>query len=291
MKAAAVNFKTEYADKKTNIEKMTEYIASAAEENADIIVFPELCTTGYSVFMSDMPDKEKAELCEKASGKTVSAIASACYKNGIYAAFGFAEHKDDRFYSSAAVISPNKNIDIYRKIHIFGEEGRFFKRGKKPLVIDTPWGKTGIGICYDTYCCPELLRYCASRGAKLYLNPTAISLENDSEGAKDSFYSYYSTTISYNIINTGMFVVSANLVGKDGNRLFSGASLVSGPADDGFKRNAAHCYAGGKGNEKEGIIYADIDLNMCSPVLFTPNAAGKVDFRPHIYAKWYGELE
>lgn len=290
IKVSAVNFKAAHNNKKENIEKILHFISSAAKEKSDLVVLPELCTTGYDVFASDMPVGDKAALCEGADGESVAIIKAAAQKNGIYTVFGFAESCGDKFYNSAAAVSADGEVAIYRKLHLFGREGLFFARGSEPVLLDTPWGRTGIGICYDTYNFPELLRYYAYKGARLYLNPTAMAFENDSDGAKESFCSYYRRTLEYNVVNTGMFVVSSNLTGVDDTSRFGGGSLVMGVGEDGFKRPCVHYFAGSIENENEGIFTAEIDLTKHNPRLFVPSAiTGDTDFKPEIYCGFYRE--
>ncbi len=290
IRAAVVNFKASYGDKRANLDKMLSFIDEGAKEKVDILVLPELCLTGYDVF-SDENIAYKAELCETSEGDSVEEIRKAVMSKGIMTVFGFGEKAENSFYNSAAIINPEGNVKIFRKLHLFGREGLFFKRGNSPLILDTPWGKTGIGICYDTYNFPELLRYYAAKGVRLYLNPTAMALENTGEGAKESFCNYYRSTLEYNVINTGMFILSANLTGLDGTSFFGGGSVIMGVGKSPFKRPQVRYYAGDILNEGEGIFISDIDLSIHNPRLFVPNpATGQVDFRPEFYRKLYENL-
>jgi predicted amidohydrolase len=289
IKTAAVNFKAEYADKAANLEKILYYINEAAREKSDIIVLPELCLTGYDVFTTDeLSAEEKSVYCESVMGKSMEKIRSAVEKCGVYAVVGFGESSNGAFYNSVSCISPNGDTSVYRKIHLFGREGLFFTRGDRPLIFDTPWGKTSVGICYDTYNFPELLRYYACKGARLYLNPTAMAFECYAEGAKQSFCNYYKTTLEYNVINTGMFIVSSDLTGIDKSSRFGGGSVIIGVGESSFKRPEVKYYAGDIKNEAEGMFTAEIDLSRHNPRLFVPSPiTGEVDFRPELYAKFY----
>ncbi len=289
IKASVVNFKAEFADKKSNIDKITDYIAQAAKMGANIIVLPELCLTGYDALAEEqLTNKEKSELCEDITGKSILTVKAAAKKCGIYTIFGFGERLNEKFYNSAAVITPDGKIMIYRKMHLFGKEGLFFTRGNKPLIFDTPWGKTSMGICYDTYNFPELLRYYAHKGARLYLNPTAMAFENDEQGAKESFCNYYRATLEYDVINTGMFILSSNLTGIDKTLRFGGGSVIMGVEESKFKRPSAAYYAGSIENEAEGIFTAEINLSLHNPRLFVPSpVTGEIDFRPELYAEFY----
>jgi predicted amidohydrolase len=289
IKVTAVNFKAEYADKKANIEKMLFYIEQAAKDGSNLVVLPELCLTGYDVFCSEeLTDEEKTAYCEDKMGTAVQKIRAAVERLGLYCVFGFAEKAEEACYNSAAVVSPDGNVEIYRKIHLFGREGLFFRGGNKPLLIKTPWGNMGVGICYDTYNFPELLRYYAYKGARLYLNPTAMAFENDTAEAKSSFCDYYRTTLEYNVINTGMFIVSSDLTGCDRLSKFGGGSVIMGAAASELKRPKVKYYAGAVENETEGEFTAELNLSLHNPRLFVPNPVTKrVDFMPELYANFY----
>jgi predicted amidohydrolase len=111
IRATAVNFKAEYADKAANLEKILYYVNEAARDKADIIVLPELCLTGYDVFTTDeLTYEEKSGYCEGIMGKSMEKIRSAVEKCGIYAVVGFAESAGDKFYNSAAVISDKGDV-------------------------------------------------------------------------------------------------------------------------------------------------------------------------------------
>lgn len=292
IRAAVVNFKAEFGDKRCNLDKMIYYVDAAAAKGADILVLPELCLTGYDVFSSDDVEfGDKAALCETADGEAVHEMSKAVKSRGVMTIFGFAEKAGNKFYNSAAAVYPKGDVKLYRKLHLFGREGLFFKRGNSPLLMDTPWGKTGLGICYDTYNFPELLRYYAAKGTRLYLNPTAMAFEDTGEGAKESFCNYYRKTLEYNVINTGMFILSSNLTGFDGRSYFGGGSVVMGVGNSRFKRPEVKYYAGSIENDSEGIFCADIDLSMHNPRLFAANpVTGEVDFRPEFYVNLYKNL-
>lgn len=293
IKASAVNFKPVFADKKANIEKIIYFMGEAARQGSDIVVLPELCLTGYDVFKEEgVTPWEKMNLCETVLGRSIRAVTEAAKKCGIYTVLGFGERYGEEFYNSAAFITPDGETGIYRKMHLFDREGLFFSAGSKPFTADTPWGRIAIGICYDTYNFPELLRYYACTGARLYLNPTAMALENESEGAKASFCGYYRSTLEYDVINTGMFIVSSNLCGVDKSSHFGGGSVVMGVGRGEFKRPFPVYYAGSIEDESEGIFTAELDLSMHNPRLFKPNpVTGDTAFKPELYIKLYEEIK
>jgi predicted amidohydrolase len=131
---------------------------------ADIVVLPELVTSGY-VFES------RAE----AEAVAIAADASLLREWGSFGALvvgGFCERAaDGALYNSAAVVDLNGVLAVYRKTHLWDRERLFFTPGEAPPpVLDTRFGRIGVVICYDLEF-PELPRSLALRGADLICAP------------------------------------------------------------------------------------------------------------------------
>jgi 5-aminopentanamidase len=63
-------------------------------------------------------------------------------------------------------------LAVYRKLHLWGEEPRWFSAGEEPApVVDTRHGRIGLAICYDIEF-PELTLGLALAGAELIALPT-----------------------------------------------------------------------------------------------------------------------
>ncbi len=247
---ACVNFRTSWGDKAKNLEKMKGYITAAAKRGADLIVFPELALTGYDVEEKVLMHRENAETVP---GPSTSEIAVLTHKFNVYVIFGLPE-KDtvhpDTFYNSAAVIGPDGIIGSYAKIVPTGLEIKWCKKGKKPFCFDTPWGLIGVGICYDTYMFPELPRFYAALGARLYIHITAL---DSFPGWKE----YYYNQLQARAIENMMFVASSNLAGRESSSNFLGNSLILGP---GGNHHDIRYYARALGENNEDIVLATIDL-------------------------------
>ena len=66
-------------------------------------------------------------------------------------------------YNSAAVVGPDGLVAVYRKTHLWDREKLWFTPGSKaPPVVETPFGRIGLAVCYDLYF-PELTRGLALR--------------------------------------------------------------------------------------------------------------------------------
>ncbi len=276
---ACVNFDTDWGNKEQNLERIKGFITAAAKRGADIILFPELALTGYDNGPGAKMHRENAETIP---GASTNAIVELTRKFGVYVIVGMSEKSSehpDVFYNSAAIIGPEGVIGSYAKLMPFGNEMKWCKKGEKPFAFDTPWGLVGVGICYDTYMFPELPRYYAALGARLYVHITAL-------GPFKGWKPYYINQMQARAIENMMFVASSNIVGKDRTTDFPGTSFVLGPGEEAHE---VKFYAGPASEIKEEVILATIDLAAADRMrnnypLFKENpVSGKPDWRLELY--------
>ena len=282
---AAVNFAPEWGNKDVNLARIIERAGEAADMGARIVVFPEMALTGYNHDNGSIAMHEAA--AETVPGPASNALAALSRERGIWIVVGLPERdaESGTIYNSAFVTGPEGLVGCYRKIHPAGQESLWCAKGDEPLLFDTPWGPVGLGICYDTYCFPELSRYYAARGARLYLNPTAVP------GVLDWGELYY-TMLKGRVMENSGVIVSANLVGEDKGLTFPGGSLVIGPGKDSL---APIMHAGPVEGE-EAILVATIDFadgeqhRGWLPIMTANKTTGVPDWRPAVYSRLLGEL-
>jgi predicted amidohydrolase len=146
-----------------NLSCMEDTTQTAHEMNVDVLVFPELCISGY-VWDAD----HKAEVHEqlKASHNHQPEVKRVLdgIKAGLVAGgkglkvvlFGNVRvdksHGDTHAHDSTFVMAPGADYNniFYDKIFLTPLEKLFFHRGSdQRLVLDTRWGRAGIMMCYD----------------------------------------------------------------------------------------------------------------------------------------------
>lgn len=289
---AVVNFKPAWGKKSQNVQKMKKYIIKAHQRGVKILVFPELCVTGY-VKADDTRDMEykmiirNSEYQNGATAKKISALSSKYHMWIIYGAPEKIKGDGKHAYNSSFVCDPDGKVKAYQKISPV--EGKWCKAGKAPLIIDTKkYGKLGLSICHDTYCVPELARYYAAKGCSMLINPTAV------EGTGD-FDWWYRSRLESGASREGMTVLSANLVGEDGSwkqYRFPGGSVILQASDQG-----AIYYAGIKKNlnretenaaviqNKEGIF-----TNTVPVAVRASSISRKRSFQAALYARFYQKM-
>ncbi|KQR21869.1 carbon-nitrogen hydrolase [Microbacterium sp. Leaf151] len=149
-----------------NIDALRAAVAEAVAAGAQLVVTPELATSGY-VF-ADEAEARGAAL--RRDDPRWGAI-SADLPEGVVAVIGYAEDAGDRVYNSAAVLSRSARLGDYRKSHLWGEEARFFAPGDAAgAIFDTPVGRLGVAVCYDNEF-PEVPRRLALAGAEVLALP------------------------------------------------------------------------------------------------------------------------
>ena len=288
-----VDFQPAWGDVDANVAQMEDFVSQAADAGVKMLLFPEMCVTGYVSSNDETSDDSRMciEAAEGADGEVAAKFSQLAQDNDMWIVYGNTEPidgDDAHAYNSAFVCSPEGGVATYQKIHPV--EGAWCTAGSTPLILDTAWGKVGVDICYDTYAIPELERYYAAEGCRLLLNPTATSRGFDSETGETQLWQWYFDSRVKNIaIRDQIFVASANLAGYDGSHYtLPGGSCVWGPTgSDGSDVFAERCVGEDASSEPASAMYTgtiDLSLATAADILDSDN------FKPSLYATWYGEL-
>ncbi len=164
-----LQFKPLLLKKEENIEKIISFIE---KEEADLIVMPELAISGYSF-------KNKKEILkiseEIPDGKFFKIFKEMSKRKKSSYVIGFPEKYKGDLYNSALYITPYE-YGVYRKVHLFYEEKKFFKEGKKlDGIFKIKNYKIGVLICFD-WIFPEASRTLALKGVSAIAHPSNLVL-------------------------------------------------------------------------------------------------------------------
>jgi len=277
MRVAVVNFNSK-KNIDVNIILMKKYICDAINNKVDLIIFPELCLTGYQYYMDNITLLSKQEL-----DNVIDLFLELSNRNNIYICFGTPSFGKEKIFNSAIIIGPDKTVKVYNKIHLYGDEHKIFSKGTKPMIFETEFGKIGFGICYDTINFPELIRYYAYKGVNLYINLSAIYL-SDLKSSKD----YLRTVIEYHVQSNGIYLASSNACGMQNDEKFLGCSCVVGP--DAENEIPIHYYCNSKLSIKPNMFTADIELDENLRFIYDGNRFNRVpDYDIELYKSWYNQ--
>jgi len=170
---AVVQFTPRFDDKQRNLSRMRQLVE---DTTADIIVFPELCTTGY-FFQSR---EELAKTAEPASGQSSAFFRDMARNKNAVVVAGFAERRQKNLYNACMVIVPEvKTPFVYRKTHLFYKEKTCFDPGDTGFFVvpdKTRDVRIGPMICYD-WRFPESARILTLLGADLIVCPANLITE------------------------------------------------------------------------------------------------------------------
>jgi len=139
---------------------------------SDIIVLPELCTTGYSFLSAD----EALDAAEEPDGESVAFFEQLAIAHQAIVVAGFAEKCGSKAYNSAVIVSPGEALKIYRKTHLFYRERVCFSEGDSGFfVVQHPVKdcRIGVMICND-WRYPEAARSLALIGADMIVCPSNL---------------------------------------------------------------------------------------------------------------------
>jgi predicted amidohydrolase len=156
-------------------ENLNRISVKLEEAEADLLVLPELCASGYQ-FVSQEEVRRLAEPIP--DGPTTKRLLEVAKKKQMVIVAGLPELADAACYNSAVVVGPQGLIGRYRKTHLFFEETLFFTPGDTGFhVWDIGQAKVGVMICFDWYY-PEAARALALKGADIICHPSNLVLPN-----------------------------------------------------------------------------------------------------------------
>lgn len=149
---SAIQFKpklaTCQADIRDNFRNCESLIHIAYKLGSNLVVFPELCLTGYN----HMSPEDAFKIAESIDGPTFKQMRGIALSLKAVVAWGYVEiDKDGRLYNSATMVGPDGLvITNYRKINLFSCDFLWARPGDRPAtIVDTEFGKTSIVICRD----------------------------------------------------------------------------------------------------------------------------------------------
>lgn len=167
---AVVQFTPRFAQKEENLNRMA---ALVADIEADVVVFPELCTSGY--FFTSRGELD--QIAETANGPTYQFLRRIADRLDAVIVAGFAERENSSFFNSCLMVLPEaQGPIIYRKTHLFYKETLIFEPGDTGFfVVPVPSKNVTLGpmVCYD-WRFPESARALTLLGADIIVCPANL---------------------------------------------------------------------------------------------------------------------
>jgi len=257
-------------DRAQNLKKGLARLEEAAQNGAQVVVFPEL---SFLPFLPQHPAEPGFEgWAEPVPGPTTDILARKAADLGVVVIFNLLEIRDGKTYDSSPVIdSDGRLLGLNRMVHVmeapgFHEKGYYHPGDLGAGVFETAVGKLGVAICYDRHF-PEYMRALTLKGAELVVTPQA--------GAKGEWPAgLFEAELQVAAFQNGYFCALANRVGREEAVEFDGGSFVVDPSGQIIARAV---------REKEDLLLAELDFSRLRDCPARKHFLA--DRRPEIYHK------
>ena len=241
-------------DLQQNLKVTSDLIRRAAERGAEFITTPEVV-----LLIGAGAADTRAKAFHEADHPGIPAFADLARETGAWLSAGsfsilLDEADDDRLANRSYLFAPDGSVAArYDKIHMFdvnlssGEaykESRVYRPGTGTQLVDLPWGRLGLTICYDMRF-PKLYRDLAQAGAEILTVPSAFT--------RPTGRAHWHVLLRARAIETGCFVIAAAQCGTHAKgRQTYGHSLIVAPWGEVLS----------DGGEEVGINLAEIDMDQ-----------------------------
>lgn len=243
--------------KEENFQKSLSFLEEAKLRQVDLVVFPEMSMTGFSMHTDRIGETDEENQKEIAVSANQVQMAEVAYKGletlaffqkqavkyGLHIGIGYVEKAVPKSYNRFAILDPQGRIlTDYAKIHPFsyGKEAEYYQGGQELSCCQVKEFVTAPLICYDLRF-PEIFQI-LSKKAQLILVPANWPASRQE---------HFELLLRARALENQCFVAGINRTGSGGNLVYKGGSLVADPfgnilaqADDG-----------------EQLLIADLDLD------------------------------
>lgn len=227
MKLALAQLDIVWEDKTKNKETAIQFIKHATTENVDIIFFPEMTLTGFSMNTS---------LIGEDNNETIEFFKEMSSKFNIFIGFGYVEGKTNSKNKYSVVAPPivhggvppvihrrmpqDNNLVNYTKIHpfSFGCETEFYQSGNEINYFDAFNFTIAPFICYDLRF-PEIFQI-ASKSATLITVAANWPIDRRE---------HWITLLKARAIENQCYIAGINRIGEGNGLTYSGDSMIVDP--------------------------------------------------------------
>lgn len=212
----------------------------AAASGADLLLLPELSVTG---FLPNHPTGDHTawlaealrgawKQAELLDGEAVSELARISRDEGIFLAAGLLEKSGGVLHNTHVLAGEGRIWGHWRKMHIPLFEMPFYNGGGPPAVVETPLGRIGVNICFDTML-PESTRLLAVQGCEIGLFPFAA---DPAPGTTEAWAAWARPVLQARCAENGIFGLACNYSGAvefaGVKQTFPGGAMMVGPGGE-----------------------------------------------------------
>jgi predicted amidohydrolase len=241
MRIAAVQMDIVWHDRETNHEKARQMASAAKAAGADLLIFPEMFSTGFSM--------DTSVTAEPLTGSTPTLLRTMARDLDLAVVGGFVLDRDPDRPQNVSLAVDRKGMDLalYPKIHQIAilNEDRHYDPGTLPMPFELEGMGAACFVCYDLRF-PELFRAVVDQCAMILVIaswPASRQL-------------HWDILLQARAIESQCYVVGVNRVGRGGGLDFTGGSVIIDPTG----RIVAHA------GDQDSLLVGDITPSMVPEV-------------------------
>ena len=265
-------------------------IATAADMGCGFVVFPELLTTELFPLVPSAHVYEAARRLHVFTDAYVDFFREHATAHGIHVIAGsHLTLEDGLLYNDAYFFHPDGRLAKQRKIHVTPWESESWgvSPGTSIEVMETPYGRVAVVICYDVEF-PEVVRIARAKGAELIFVPYNTDLPSGHVRVR--------ACAQARAIENHVYVVTAGVCGAlahaAGTDVHHAESAIFTPSDLGFARDGIAAIAP---VNQETLLVAELDLAQLRRTERVGSVRTWHDRRPDLYRVRYlggdGEMD
>ncbi len=263
MRVALVSLDSQWEDKETNLAACTSYVQMAVELGANVVIFPEMTLTGFSVSNPALAENEH-------DSWTLRSFSALAVRFNVELVFGMICEQEGSLLNRLYVLATDGAAKgHYDKIHLFapGQESKSFQAGRARLIATLGDMPAAFSICYD-------LRF-----PELYSTlPKTTELLVNIASWPAARVAHWQTLLAARAIEQRAVVIGVNRTGQDGNHLsYVASSAIYNPDGQALLPFATQ--------GDLAVFNIEQDVVRQSRALFDP----RQDRCGHDYANWQQE--
>lgn len=266
MKIALSQMDTIWEDREANYEKAELFAQKAFEAGAELLLFPEMSFTGFS-----MHTQKTAEVYPCESVERMQALSGRC--PGMAIGFGYASWDEQRkkALNCLEVVRNGESLLHYEKLHPFtyGEEGKHFAAGSRLAACEICGIPTGAFICYDLRF-PEIFQISSKQNELIFV------LANWPRER----VAHWKMLLQARAVENQCYIAGVNRIGEGGGLIYEPGSLLFDPLGNPVE-GSFYDLSGGP----EGFWLVEADPQEVKRV--RKSFPVKADRREALYRQWY----
>lgn len=240
---AMIQLDIKFGDPEANYMQASGYIDKAAKSGADVVLLPELWTTGYDLTRLD-------DIADDQAKDSIAFLKKEAAKHGVSLVGGsVAEKCGDGVWNTLLIVdNKGKLVHKYSKLHLFQlmDEHLYLEEGKDETEFELAGVKSAGFICYDIRF-PEWMRKSALNGAKV--------MYVVAEWPKQRI-DHWKIILQARAIENQCYIIACNRSGSDPKNEFGGMSLIIDPWGEIVA----------EGSKKEEIVLGEVDFELVDEV-------------------------